>query len=256
MVAGHPVNRLAELLPWNWKQHGIILCESKYPTSWEGAFSVNILIDLDGTLTDPELGITSCIAHALQQLGAPVPTATALKKWIGPPLHKGFESLLGTSDEQEIERAISLYRERFADVGLYENTLYSDTLGTLDRLTTAGHRLFVATSKPTVYARRIVEHFGINRYLTQVYGSELSGERSDKTELLKYLLVAEKIAASNAVMVGDRYHDVVGARANAVTSIGVLWGYGDREELRQADHLVDSWAGLFDCICTLPMQSP
>jgi phosphoglycolate phosphatase len=110
-------------------------------SSLEGKSPVNILLDLDGTLTDPGIGITSCISHALQQLGTQVPTAAVLQKWIGPPLRKCFESLLGTSDEQEIERAIGLYRERFTTIGLYENTLYSDTLDTLGRWTAAGHRL-------------------------------------------------------------------------------------------------------------------
>jgi phosphoglycolate phosphatase len=182
----------------------------------------------------------------------PIPADAELRKYVGPPLRECFASLLRTSDEKMIERVISSYRERFTSVGMYENTLYRDTLDTLQRLRTAGYRLFVATSKPTDYATRIVEHFGIDRYITRVYGSELSGERSDKAELLKHLLAAERIVPGDAVMVGDRHHDVLGARANRVVSIGVLWGYGDREELHQADYLVDTWPGLFECIRGLP----
>lgn len=215
---------------------------------------MNVFLDLDGTLTDPELGITNCIAHAVGELGAAIPARAELRRYIGPPLHSGFAALLGTSDESVIARAIALYRGRFTNIGLYENTIYKDTLDTLQHLITAGHRLFVATSKPAVYANRIVEHFGIDKYLTRLYGSELSGERSDKAELVAHLLATEQIVATHAVMVGDRCHDINGARANGVLSVGVLWGYGDREELRQADHLVDTWPALQECIQTLARQ--
>lgn len=209
---------------------------------------MDVFFDLDGTLTDPELGITNSIAHALGELGAPIPARTELRRYIGPPLQSGFAALLGTSDESVIARAIALYRDRFADVGLYGNSLYAQALDTLQYLAAAEHRLFVATSKPAVYANRIVEHFGIDRYLTRLYGAELSGERSDKAELIAHLLAAERIVPDHAVMVGDRCHDLIGARANGVVSIGVLWGFGDREELRQADHLVDTWRALCECV--------
>jgi phosphoglycolate phosphatase len=217
---------------------------------------VNVLFDLDGTLTDPELGITGCIAYALGKLGAPIPARADLRRYIGPPLRSGFVSLLGTSEEAVIERAVALYRERFADVGLYENELYAHTPDTLQRLVGAGHRLFVATSKPEVYASRIVQHFGVDKYFVHVYGSELSGERSDKAELLAHILAAEQINPACAIMVGDRHHDVAGARANGVASIAVLWGYGTEEELRQADHIVDAWPAVFDRVQSLSIPSP
>jgi phosphoglycolate phosphatase len=233
------------VLAWVWTNYSKALLTRDVVV---GESQANVFLDLDGTLTDPGLGITNCIVYALQHLGTQIPSAAELRKCVGPPLRQGFASLLGTTDETIIQRAIGLYRERFTDIGLYENTLYADTLDSLQRLVAAGHRLFVATSKPTIYATRIVEHFGIDRYLARVYGSELSGARAEKAELLNYLLAAERITPDCAVMVGDRHHDVFGARANGVASIGVLWGYGDREELHQADHLVDTWPALLECV--------
>ena len=217
---------------------------------------MNILFDLDGTLTNSELGITNCIAHALAALGAPIPAPAELRRYIGPPLRIGFGSLLGTADEALIMRAVTLYRERFSEIGLYENELYAQAPPTLQRLAAAGHRLFVATSKPVVYARRIVEHFGLDKYFLRVHGAELSGERSDKAELLAHILAAEQIDPTQTLMVGDRHHDITGARANGVTSIAVLWGFGTPDELGQADHVVAGWPALLDCVQGLSKQAP
>jgi phosphoglycolate phosphatase len=212
---------------------------------------VNVLFDLDGTLTDPELGIANCFVYALEKLGAPIPHRTALRRFIGPPLRNAFVSLLGTLDEAAIERAIALYRERFATVGMYENELYTHTPETLQRLVIAGHRLFVATSKPQIFANRIIEHFGLAKYFSRVYGAELSGKRSDKAELLEYILEAEHVNPDETLMIGDRHHDVIAARANGVTAIAVLWGYGVRDELSLAHHMVHTWPELFECIQSL-----
>jgi phosphoglycolate phosphatase len=191
-----------------------------------------ICFDLDGTLTDPKLGITRSIRHALMETTGEAPEADDLTWCIGPPLLGSFERLL--AGRGDAEAALALYRERYSDVGLYENALFPAIPDVLASLTTRGHRLFVATSKVTTYARRIVEHFGLAPYFEEVCGAELDGTRADKTELLSWILSEKRIAPSEAIMVGDRSHDMVGARYNAMRAIGVLYGYGSEAELTEA----------------------
>lgn len=193
---------------------------------------MTILLDLDGTLTDPSEGITRCIQHALRQLDEPVPEQQALLKYIGPPLQASFTQMLG--GEARVAAAMAAYRERFADVGLYENVLYPRVREVLQTLIEQGERLILATSKPHVYAQRIVEHFQLEPYLEALYGSELDGTRTDKRELLGYLLEQQRLDGAECTMVGDRKHDAIGARANGVAAVGVLWGFGSREELTSA----------------------
>ena len=191
-----------------------------------------IYFDLDGTLTDPKPGITRSIQYALEQLGQPVPSEDKLAWCIGPPLHASLKMLTGT--DELADRALLLYRERFGDVGLFENEAYGGIEETLSALSATGARMFVATSKPAVYAERIVEHFGLRHYFEHVFGSELDGTRVDKGDLLSYALETAKVDPGTAVMIGDRSHDVVGARRNGMTAIGVLYGYGSEAELRDA----------------------
>lgn len=193
---------------------------------------MNLLFDLDGTLTDPGEGITRCIQHALAELGAPVPAADALRWYVGPPLAGSFAELVGP-DDARIARALALYRERFAETGLFENVVYPDVPAALDRLRAEGHALFVATSKPHVFARRVLDHFGLADAFAAVYGAELSGENADKRDLLRHLLSVERFAAT-PWMIGDRRHDVEAAHANGLRAVGVLWGYGSAVELRTA----------------------
>jgi phosphoglycolate phosphatase len=193
-----------------------------------------VLLDLDGTLTDPRTGIVRCIRHALERLDRPCPPEAALAACIGPPLRGTFGALLDTADPALIERAMALYRERFAEVGLYENEVYAGVPAMLDALRCAGRRLFVATAKPAVFAERIVRHFALDDHLAGVYGPELDGRLDDKGQLLAHVLAKEGLAAAAVVMVGDRAVDVAAAHANGVRSIGVLWGYGSRDELRDA----------------------
>lgn len=188
-----------------------------------------LLFDLDGTLTDPRVGIISRIRHALERLGRSCPVDDVLASFIGPPLRGTFAALLETSDRELIERAMGLYRERFGHLGLFENEVYAGIPELLVDL--AGFRSFVATSKPTVYARRILEHFGLAEHFAGVYGSELGGRFDNKAELLEHLLATERLAPESAVMIGDRAVDVIAARANGITSIGVAWGYGSELEL-------------------------
>ncbi|TYC65480.1 HAD family hydrolase [Stappia sp. BW2] len=196
-----------------------------------------ILFDLDGTLTDPFEGITRSIQYAVEKMGGQAQDTTDLRWCIGPPLWDSFKVLLETEDKAELDRAVAYYRERYTVSGLFENSLIEGIPELLTTLRKNGMALHVCTSKPHSYARRIVEHFGLIEFFGKVYGSELDGTRSAKAELIAHILREENIASSEAVMVGDRKHDLVGANANDVAGIGVLWGYGSREELA-AEHPV------------------
>lgn len=191
-----------------------------------------ILFDLDGTLTDPFEGITKSIQYALQKMGGMVPEAEDLKWCIGPPLWDSFQVLLETDNQTELDQAVAFYRERYTVTGLYENTLIQGIPELLEVLAREGRSLHVCTSKPHSYAGKIVEHFGLWDFFGTVFGSELDGSRSAKTDLIAHILKAEELDASEAVMIGDRKHDLIGANANNVASIGVLWGYGDKAELQ------------------------
>lgn len=196
-----------------------------------------MLFDLDGTLTDPGPGIIACIVHTLTALGYPVPSEEILRSCIGPPLQMTFATLLGEppGGTPLVNCAITLYRERFVAHGMYENAPYPGVPELLARLRVTGCKLYVATSKPTVFAERIAHHFGIGHYFAAVYGSELSGERSEKAELIAHLLKRENIPPKAAIMIGDRKHDVFGAVACTLrAAIGVTYGYGSPEELREA----------------------
>jgi len=189
-----------------------------------------IYFDLDGTLTDPKPGITRSIQYALQRLDHhTVPTEDELTWCIGPPLRASFVRLLGA--DHAADRAVTLYRERFSDVGLYENGVYDGIDEVLTTLRAAGHRLFVATSKAHVFADRIIDHFGLRRHFEAVFGAELDGTRADKSHLLEYALKQVSVDPAKTLMIGDRSHDMVGAKNNGMKGIGVLYGYGSRDEL-------------------------
>jgi phosphoglycolate phosphatase len=162
------------------------------------------------------------------------PELSALKRYIGPPLTETFADLLGSKDAEEIFTAIGFYRERFGDKGMYENAVYPEIPATLGALRSAGATLYLATSKPWIYAEKIVEHFGLGGHLKAIYGSELDGTRANKADLIAFILKKESLPAGATCMVGDRSHDVIGAKANRVRSIGALWGYGSRDELLSA----------------------
>ncbi len=207
-----------------------------------------IFFDLDGTLTDPKPGITRSIQFALEKLDREVPPQDQLVWCIGPPLLGSFENMLG--DRQLAETALSLYRERFADIGLYENSVYPGIEESLRILRSAGHDLFVATSKPTIYAERIIEHFSLSTHFERIYASELDGARSDKTELLRHALEELEGSKQNRIMIGDRGQDMIGGRNNGMTAVGVLYGYGSEEELiaAGAHHIARSTADLTSII--------
>ena len=192
--------------------------------------STHIYFDLDGTLTDPYEGITKCILYTLDELGFPHPDDDYLHSCIGPPLYDTFPEMIGNDLTLQ---AIDLYRERFNDVGWRENKPYEGILDALDAICVSGHTLFVATSKPHVQARRIIDHFGMGQFFETVYGCELDGTRSNKSELLEYA-ISENPGAVARTMIGDRKHDLLGAVANDMRPIGVSYGYGSIEELRSA----------------------
>lgn len=189
-----------------------------------------ILFDLDGTLTDPKLGITKSVAYALKSYGIQVDDLDSLLKFIGPPLQESFVKYYGFSEEQGAE-AVEKYREYFKPYGIYENKVYDGVENMLTELVKCGKKVILATSKPTVFANVILEYFHLDKYFTCAVGSELDGSRVKKgeviTEALRQAGVTDK---SLAVMIGDREHDILGAKENGIDSIGVLYGYGDRAE--------------------------
>ncbi|MEH2557730.1 phosphoglycolate phosphatase [Bradyrhizobium algeriense] len=208
-----------------------------------------IYFDLDGTLTDPKPGITRSIQYALQRLDHPtMPTEDELTWCIGPPLRASFVRLLGA--ETSADLAVTYYRERFSDVGLYENGVYDGIGEVLTSLCASGHRLFVATSKPHVFAERIIDHFGLRDHFERVFGSELDGTRVDKSHLLEYALKQASVDPAKTLMIGDRSHDMVGAKNNGMKGIGVLYGYGSRDELLEAGahHVCATPGAVLGCI--------
>ena len=194
---------------------------------------MNVLLDLDGTLTNPREGIVGCIRHALVQLGETVPPDNELERFIGPPLRDAFRELIGDATER-VEAAVTAYRVRFEATGMYENQIYAGVPDALSAMSQRGTRLFLATSKPRVFAERILKHFGLDGSFIRIYGSELDGTRSNKSELIAHILRDAGLDRSRTVMVGDRSHDIRGAVDNLVRPVGVLWGYGTRAELQEA----------------------
>jgi phosphoglycolate phosphatase len=190
-----------------------------------------MLFDLDGTLTDSEEGVTRSIQYALKRLKKSVPVTEDLYWCIGPPLIESFKKILGDDGSGQAHEALLMYRERFAKIGKFENKVYDGIPEVLSQLKEKGFSLFVATSKPTVYSIDIIKHFALSPYFKQVYGSELNGDLVDKTELIAHIISTEGFDKNNAVMIGDRSHDIIGAKNNGLTSIGVTYGYGTREEL-------------------------
>ncbi len=193
-----------------------------------------ILFDLDGTLTDPSVGITNSVAYALDKFGISVEDRRELYKFIGPPLIEAFMEYCGFS-EDKARQALGFYREYFTDKGILENSVYAGIEELLKTLNKAGKRLCVATSKPEPFARRILEHFRLAQYFEFIAGATLDETRTKKDEVIEYAL--EKCGfkdRAKAVMVGDRKHDILGASKCALDSIGVLFGFGSRQELEAA----------------------
>lgn len=209
-----------------------------------------ILIDLDGTLTDPAPGIIGCFRHALQCLGQEAPQPETLDWIIGPPLRESFGRLLPAHSLSETinpEEGLRLYRERYGVSGMLEATLYAGVETMLEQLLQIAPRLILCTSKPHVYARPILQHFGLARFFDGVYGAELDGTHDDKGDLIAHILAQEALAPTTLCMIGDRKHDVLGAARHGIPTIGALWGFGGEAELRAAG---------VAALCKIPVQVP
>lgn len=200
----------------------------------------NILFDLDGTLTDPALGITDSVMYALKSFGIEVIDRTSLYKFIGPPLLDSFHDFYGF-DAEKSRLAMKKYREYYSPdstvtktPGIFENTVYEGLVPLLERLRAAGKKLFVATSKPEVYAKQILDHFDLARYFDFCGGSDIEETRVKKADIISYVLETCGLQKEHCIMVGDREHDVIGAKANDIPCVGVLYGYGNEEELTKA----------------------
>lgn len=193
-----------------------------------------ILFDLDGTLTNPEMGITNSVMYALEKFNIKVENRKELHPFIGPPLSYSFQTYYGLSEE-ESELAIKYYRERFSVKGLYENEVYEGVDNLLQQLKESGKTLIIATSKPEEFTLKILEHFDLLKYFDFVAGATMDGSRGEKADVIRYAIEISGIKdKSEAIMIGDRKYDILGAKESKLDSIGVLFGFGDREELTKA----------------------
>lgn len=193
-----------------------------------------LLFDLDGTLTNPKEGITKSLQYALHHVGIEVEDLDSLEKHIGPPLIDGLRDIQGLKEE-EIKEAARWYREYFKEKGIFLNVKYEGIDDLLDTLVKAGRTLILATSKPEEFARKIMEHFNLDHYFTDICGAAMDDTRRKKGDIIAYALKKNGINdKEQVVMIGDRLHDIIGARENGISSIGVLYGFGSKEELTEA----------------------
>ncbi len=194
-----------------------------------------ILFDLDGTLTDSGPGILNCLEYALEDQGIPIPERDQMRALLGPPLVDTFRDVFGMNSQQ-IAQAIDKYRERYHDIGLFENSVYEGVPELLAELQDAGLRMATATSKPEYSATRILQHFELDQYFEFIGAAALDGTRDSKSLVIKHTLENTNTSPTshNMIMIGDRRHDVHGAREHGIDTIGVLWGYGDAIELEDA----------------------
>ena len=193
-----------------------------------------VLLDLDGTLSDSRPGIVACFRFMLSELGHDGEAVGDLTWAVGPPIGIAIRRLLGQFGDDRFDLALATYRARYTDTGIYECTRYQGVHEMLAELAAGGRRLFIATAKRRDYAERVVDYLGLRAHLPTVYGSLPAGGLDDKADLLAHIIAAERLDPATTVMVGDRSHDIHAAKANAVRSIGVLWGYGGETELREA----------------------
>lgn len=208
-----------------------------------------ILFDLDGTLTESGIGITRCVQYALEKIGKPEEEIEKLKVFVGPPLLEQFMKYADI-EEETAHQAVAYYRERYAVTGIFENRLYDGIDEVLGELKQKGYRLAVASSKPEIYVRQILEYFNLDGYFEEIVGSELSGERTRKSEVIEEALKRMKLFGKRetVLMIGDKEHDVLGARESQLACVAVSYGYGTREELEAANPLriLDSPAEILD----------
>lgn len=197
-----------------------------------------VLFDLDGTLTDPFEGISNSVIYALKKFGIAAPDKPLLKKFIGPPLTESFSEYCGLNHSDALH-AVDYYREYFSVAGIFENKPYEGVCELLSGLKERGYTAILATSKPEQFAKAIVQHFGLDQYFKEICGATMDQSRTQKADVIAYALkkceIKDEIKdKKRAVMVGDRKHDIIGAKTNGLSSIGVLYGYGSKEELLEA----------------------
>lgn len=203
----------------------------------------HFLFDLDGTLTDPAMGITNSILYAMEKFGLPKVAREELYCFIGPPLLEMFQSQFGVNKE-EAQTMLNLYREYFSTKGLYENSLYSGIKETLAALKAQGATLCLATSKPEIFAKEIMKHFDLDQYFDFIGGSTLEETRTKKEDVIAYVLKEANLPKESTLMVGDRIYDIEGANVHSIPCAAVLYGYGDREELKDADYILEKFEEL------------
>ena len=193
----------------------------------------HILFDLDGTIIDSEEGILNSVRYALEKMGYPIPEKKELNKFIGPPLFVSFSEFCGMSKE-DAEKAVACYREYYRPTGIYEFTVYSGVASMLKKLADSGRKLYLATSKPEIFARQILEHCDLAKYFTDITGSLLPSGRDTKVEVINHILATHTLDAADTVMVGDRHQDIEGAHEAGLLAIGITYGYGSEKELNRA----------------------
>ena len=191
------------------------------------------IFDLDGTITDSGPGIMNAIRYAVKKRGLPDVPEEVLRSFIGPPLKEQFRSVFGLSDD-EGTIMVATYREYYGEKGIFENRVYDGVPEVFQKLQEAGVRILMATSKPEKYAKQIAEHFGFDKYFDFIGGACMDGRRTDKHDVIEYVIDSCKVCRENTVMIGDRRHDMIGASKAGIRSIGVLYGYGSRDELEKA----------------------
>lgn len=211
-----------------------------------------ILFDLDGTLTQSGEGITKSVQYALEKLGKPEPDLKKLEVFVGPPLLQQFMKYAGL-DEETAVKAVEYYRERYTDVGIFENCPYPGVEEMLEGLKRKGYILAVASSKPERFVRRILDHFHLTGYFQEIVGSEMNGGRTSKAEVIEEALSRLHMSGcrKDVIMVGDKEHDVLGAREAGISCVAVSYGYGTEEELKNAAPLktVHSAGEVLDFFC-------
>ena len=208
-----------------------------------------IFFDLDGTLTDPQEGITNCVKYSLESFGIHETDYSKLMRFIGPPLVFSFQEYYGF-DEEKARAAVTKYRERFSDIGIFENKVYDGIEDVLQKLVDTAHILVLATSKPKVFADRIMTKYRLRPYFKLICGSELDGTRDNKDEVIEYAIEKLQIPREQIIMVGDRKHDIIGAKKCGIASCGVRYGYAEPGELEDAgaDYIAEDLTDLLEIL--------
>ena len=208
-----------------------------------------IFFDLDGTLTDPQEGITNCVKYALESFGIHETDYSKLMRFIGPPLVYSFSEYYGFGEEKSLA-AVAKYRERFAEIGIFENRAYDGIEEVLQKLVDTAHILVLATSKPKVFADRIMTKYRLRPYFKLICGSELDGTRNDKNKVIEYAIAKLQIPRDKIIMVGDRRQDIIGAKKCDIASCGVRYGYAEPNELEDAgaDYIAENLDELLEIL--------